>query len=137
MIDMKNKAFAAISTLAILAMLGGCSTNARLTNEFLADLEVLKSVCEKYSAGDYVYRRVDEVQGVFKASVVNPYPDWGSQYGMKAPWVSYAIRNNLFVDVGDTKGGSYWYVEAPPKYGDERIGIFRRNYCDFQMMVKY
>ncbi len=130
MIDMNKAAFTAISVLTVLAALSGCATSkkARLTNEFLADLNVLKATCEKYSAGDRVYEQVDGVEGVFKAGVVDPYPDWSSQFGMKAPWANFSTGDDIYTNVGEPKGGSYWYVESPPKYGSEPGGGFRRSY---------
>lgn len=130
MIHLERTLVSSLCILAAVASLSGCATsrNAKLTQEFLADLPVLKSVCEKYSAGDRIYRRVEEVQGIFKAGVVNPYPDWGSQYGMDAPWVRHVTSPSLYTNVGDPRGGNYWYIEAPPSYGGAPNGRFQRSY---------
>jgi len=139
MIDMNKAAFTAISVLTVLAALSGCATSkkARLTNEFLADLNVLKATCEKYSAGDRVYEQVDGVEGVFKAGVVDPYPDWSSQFGMKAPWVNFSTGDDIYTNVGEPKGGSYWYVESPPQnMAASRVAVFDEATCGHQIGLR-
>ena len=58
-----------------------------------------------HSAGDRVYRRVEDVKGIFKAGVIDPYPNWADQYGMVAPWVNVTTGVRIDLDAGNPKGG--------------------------------
>ena len=118
-----------LTALALLPAVGGCGSSAdRYHAQFVADLKVLKQICEKYDAGDKIYRTVENVQGVYQATVAAPYPDWGDQFGMKTPWLSGAARNYMSVGLGDPRGGFYWFVEAPGGRGDPTTPRFQREY---------
>lgn len=118
-----------VGLFATLLATGGCASSGRKNAEaFFSDLQVLNEVCTSQKAGDRVYRRVDEVQGIFRATVVNPNPDWGDQYGMESPYATLSVGADMYTNIGDPKGGSYWFVEAPPAHGSNADKPYRRNY---------
>lgn len=115
------------SSLAVV-LLAGCMDSYH-ESVLKADLNLLKGICEKYGAGETIYRVVEGVQGVFQVKVRNPYPNWRDQFGLDEPWGVAFERDTpvLLKDRSSAAGDKYWFYEQQPPWGSPRTDPYRRT----------